>query len=76
MTGEQNNSLLRVSDLKMHFPVRGGIWRRRVGAVYAVDGVSLTLDSGKTLGLVGSPGVAKPPWDGVFSGFIALPGDR
>ncbi len=43
----------------MHFPVRGGIFRRPVGKVYAVDGVSLTIAPGKTLGLVGESGCGK-----------------
>ena len=59
MTAEQNETLLRVENLKMHFPVRGGIWRKRVGYVYAVDGVSLTVGPGETVGLVGESGCGK-----------------
>jgi len=44
--------LLDVADLRMHFPVRGG-------AVRAVDGVSLALHAGETLGLVGESGCGK-----------------
>ncbi|WP_315831567.1 dipeptide ABC transporter ATP-binding protein [Bradyrhizobium prioriisuperbiae] len=52
--------LLRVSDLKVHFPIEGGILRRKqVGAVRAVDGVSFSLARGETLGLVGESGCGK-----------------
>jgi len=51
--------LLRVRDLVKHFPLRGGILRREVGRVHAVDGVSFELASGETLGLVGESGCGK-----------------
>ncbi len=54
-----NASLLAVRDLRMHFPVRGGVFRRRVGSVYAVDGVSFDIPAGTTLGLVGESGCGK-----------------
>ena len=49
-------ALLEVSDLVKHYPVRGGVLRRQVGTVHAVDGVSFTLGVGETLGLVGESG--------------------
>ncbi len=51
--------LLRVEDLKVHFPVRKGLFSRPVAWVYAVDGVSFTLGRGETLGLVGESGCGK-----------------
>jgi peptide/nickel transport system ATP-binding protein len=51
--------LLAVEDLKVHFPIRRGILQRAVGAVRAVDGVSLQLLPGRTLALVGESGCGK-----------------
>ena len=51
--------LVQVRDLHVHFPIRRGLLRRRVGAVRAVDGVSFALRRGETLGLVGESGCGK-----------------
>lgn len=51
--------LLKVQDLKMHFPVRGGVFLRSTGSVKAVDGVSLDVFPQETLGLVGESGCGK-----------------
>jgi oligopeptide/dipeptide ABC transporter ATP-binding protein len=52
--------LLDVRDLVMNFPIKsGGLFRRTVGYVQAVSGVSLTLDPGETLGVVGESGCGK-----------------
>ena len=51
--------LLEVRGLTKHFPVRAGVLMRQIGTVHAVDDVSLTLDRGETLGLVGESGCGK-----------------
>ncbi len=51
--------LLRVEDLKVHFPIHAGVFRRVVGHVKAVDGVSMELGEGRTLALVGESGCGK-----------------
>ncbi|MCH7708274.1 MAG: dipeptide ABC transporter ATP-binding protein [Myxococcales bacterium] len=53
------SALLEARDVKLHFPVMGGIFRHRVGSVYAVDGVSFDLHRGETLGIVGESGCGK-----------------
>jgi oligopeptide transport system ATP-binding protein len=52
-------TLLEVQDLRVNFPVTGGVLARKVGEVRAVDGVSLTLNRGETLGIVGESGCGK-----------------
>jgi len=52
-------NLLEVNDLKMHFPIHGGVTARVVGAVKAVDGISLKINKGETLGIVGESGCGK-----------------
>ena len=51
--------ILRLDDIKVHFPIRRGVLRRTVGHVKAVDGVSLALREGHTIGLVGESGSGK-----------------
>ena len=53
-------TFLKIQDLKTHFPMeRGIVFRRRIGTVRAVDGVTLSLKHGETLGLVGESGCGK-----------------
>jgi len=53
-------ALFSISNLKMHFPVFGkGVFRRKVGAVHAVDDISFEIPKGQTLGLVGESGCGK-----------------
>src|SRR3954464_4786626 len=51
--------LLDVRGLKKHFPIHTGVFSRVSGQVYAVDGVSFTIERGETLGLVGESGCGK-----------------
>ncbi|MFM8257994.1 MAG: ABC transporter ATP-binding protein [Polynucleobacter sp.] len=53
------NTLLEVNDLCKHYPIRKGLLSRVSGYVYAVDGISFTINEGETLGLVGESGCGK-----------------
>jgi peptide/nickel transport system ATP-binding protein len=54
-----DGALLEVRDLKVHFPIRKGLFKRTVGFVPAVDGVSFSIKKGRTLALVGESGCGK-----------------
>jgi peptide/nickel transport system ATP-binding protein len=56
---DPQSSILKVEDLKVHFPIRKGILQRTVGQVKAVDGVALEIGAGRTLALVGESGCGK-----------------
>lgn len=52
-------ALLKVEDLKVHFPIKGGVFGRTLDYVRAVDGVSFELQPGETYGIVGESGSGK-----------------
>jgi peptide/nickel transport system ATP-binding protein len=73
MTGEP---LLVVEDLRVHFPIRSRLLRRRVGWVRAVDGVNLTIRAGETLGLVGESGCGKTTTGRAIMGLLPIRSGR
>jgi oligopeptide/dipeptide ABC transporter ATP-binding protein len=52
-------SMLQLRDLKKHYPILGGVFKRRVASVRAVDGVSIDVEKGECFGLVGESGCGK-----------------
>ena len=55
----KSDKLLEIKNLKVHFPIKKGIFQRVVGYIKAVDGVSLSIPKGKTVALVGESGSGK-----------------
>jgi microcin C transport system ATP-binding protein len=55
----ERRPLLEISDLKCYFPIKAGFFKRTIGSIKAVDGVSLTIREGTTYGVVGESGSGK-----------------
>ena len=53
------NTILKIEDLQVHFPIKAGITQHTVGVIKAVDGVSIDIRKGETVGLVGESGCGK-----------------
>jgi len=66
--------LLEVKELKVHFPIRGGLFHRDVGEVKAVDNVSFTIEQGQTYGLVGESGSGKTTTGRAIIGLNSITG--
>ncbi|TFF97527.1 MAG: ATP-binding cassette domain-containing protein [Promethearchaeota archaeon] len=56
---KESEIVLKVKDLKTYYPILGGIFKRTIGEVKAVDGVSFNLNKNETIGLVGESGCGK-----------------
>jgi peptide/nickel transport system ATP-binding protein len=67
---------LEIDDLRVHFPIRAGLLRRRVGWVRAVDGVSLAVHEGETVGLVGESGCGKTTTGRAVMGLVRASGGK
>ncbi|MED1773259.1 dipeptide ABC transporter ATP-binding protein [Bacillus velezensis] len=59
MTAAGQETILELKDVKKYFPIRSGFFKRKVGDIKAVDGVSFSLKRGETLGIVGESGCGK-----------------
>jgi peptide/nickel transport system ATP-binding protein len=56
---DDSTCLLKVQDLKVHYPIRKGLFKKVVGHVRAVDGVTLDVHAGETVAIVGESGCGK-----------------
>ena len=71
MLQRDRSELLKIRNVKKHYPITRGFFRREVGVVKAVDGVDLEINRGETLGLVGESGCGKSTLGRVILGLEA-----
>ena len=76
LSARPGQALLEVERLQVFYPVKSGLLRRRTGWVRAVDGVSLALRAGETVGLVGESGCGKTTAGRAIMGLIPKTGGR
>jgi len=62
--------LLKITDLKVYFPAKGGLWGQGKGVVKAVDGISLQVAAGETVALVGESGCGKSTTGNAVLGLV------
>ena len=55
----QNINLIEISNLKKYFPIKGGLFNKKIGDVKAVEKINFTIKKGDVLGLVGESGSGK-----------------
>jgi len=69
---EKGKSLLKVTNLKVYYPLLKGVLKRKIGEVKAVDGISFEIKTGETLGLVGESGCGKTTVANTILGLLDL----
>ena len=74
MSASTSSPLLKVENLKVYFPILGGVFRHKVGEVKAVDDVSFEIQRGQTVGLVGESGSGKTMTALAIIGLLPQPG--
>lgn len=55
----EKETILELKQIRKHFPIKAGVFQKKVGAVKAVDGIDLKIYKGETLGIVGESGCGK-----------------